>query len=155
MSNGAANATPAPSPELIKARQNQQLVLNDLTQAHLLRAVMSERQLEEVLVDFWFNHFNVFVGKGQVREYLPEYERDVIRPHVLGSFRDLLGAVAHSPAMLFYLDNWQSSAPNAGPIVPPQMAARLADPRMPPAQRQLLLMRLQQQQAQRAARRAA
>jgi uncharacterized protein (DUF1800 family) len=63
-----------------------------------------------VLVDFWFNHFNVFVGKGQVRVYLTEYERDVIRPHVFGTFRDLLGATASSPAMLFYLDNWQSTA---------------------------------------------
>jgi uncharacterized protein (DUF1800 family) len=149
MNNAAASQPPAPSPELVKARQSQQMVLNDLTQAHLLRAVMSERQLDEVLVDFWFNHFNVFVGKGQVREYLPEYERDVIRPNVLGSFRDLLGAVAHSPAMLFYLDNWQSSAPNAGPVLPPQVAARLGDPRTPPAQRQLLLERMQQLQNQR------
>src|ERR1044071_5236284 len=122
--NPPANAAPAVTPEILRARQNQQMVLNDLTQAHLLRAVMSERQLDEVLVDFWFNHFNVFMGKGQVREYLPEYERDVIRPHVLGSFRDLLGAVAHSPAMLFYLDNWQSSTPNAGPVIPPQISAR-------------------------------
>src|SRR5439155_16490785 len=95
-------------PEVMAIRQNQQNVLNELMQARLLREAMSERQLDEVLVDFWFNHFNVFVGKNQVREYLPEYERDVIRPHVLGSFRDLLGAVAHSPAMLFYLDNWMS-----------------------------------------------
>ena len=57
-------------------------------QAKMLRAALSERQLEEVLVDFWFNHFNVFVGKGQVRQYLTEYERDAIRPHVLGNFRD-------------------------------------------------------------------
>src|SRR6476620_4625377 len=64
------------------------------------------------MVDFWMNHFNVFVGKGQVRVYLTEYERDAIRPHVLGKFRDLLGATAHSPAMLFYLDNWQSAAPD-------------------------------------------
>ena len=106
-----------------QARQGEQLVLNELMQAHVLRAAMSERQLDEVLVDFWINHFNVFIGKGQVRQYLPEYERDVIRPHVLGSFRDLLGAVAHSPAMLFYLDNWQSAAPNSGPALPPQVAA--------------------------------
>jgi uncharacterized protein (DUF1800 family) len=146
---GAPKAPPAVSPELAKLRQNQQTVLNDLTQAHLLRAVMSERQLQEVLADFWFNHFNVFAGKGQVREYLPEYERDVIRPHVLGNFRDLLGAVAHSPAMLFYLDNWQSSTPNAGPAIPPQVAQRLADPRTPPPQRQMILQRLQQMQSQR------
>jgi uncharacterized protein (DUF1800 family) len=109
----AAPAAPARSPQLMMARQSQATVMNELTQARLLRATLSERQLNEVLVDFWFNHFNVFVGKGQVREYLPEYERDVIRPRVFGSFRELLGAVAHSPAMLFYLDNWQSSAPNA------------------------------------------
>jgi uncharacterized protein (DUF1800 family) len=135
-------------PELVKARQNQQLVLTELTDARILRAAMSERQLDEVLVDFWFNHFNVFAGKGQVREYLPSYERDVIRPHVLGRFRDLLGAVAHSPAMLFYLDNWQSSTPNPGLILPPQVQARLNDPRTPYYQRQQILMRLDQMRAQ-------
>ena len=82
-------------------------------QAKMLRAAMSERQLEEVLVDFWFNHFNVFIGKGQVRQYLTEYERDAIRPYVLGNFRDMLGATAHSPAMLFYLDNFQSRTPDS------------------------------------------
>lgn len=87
------------------------IVMTELTQQKLLRAIHSERQLEEVLVDFWFNHFNVFAGKAQARVYMTEYERDVIRPHVLGKFRDLLGAVAESPAMLVYLDNWQSAAP--------------------------------------------
>ena len=129
-------------PEVQQIRQEQQNVLNELMQARLLREVMSERQLDEVLVDFWFNHFNVFVGKNQVREYLPEYERDVIRPHVLGSFRDLLGAVAHSPAMLVYLDNWQSSTPNAAPEMPPQIQQRLNNPRLSPAQRQQMQMRL-------------
>ncbi len=100
------------SPEMRMAMAAPQQVLNELMQAKLVRASLSERQLQEVLVDFWFNHFNVFVGKGQVRQYLPEYERDVIRPHVLGEFRELLGAVAHSPAMLIYLDNWQSAGPN-------------------------------------------
>jgi uncharacterized protein (DUF1800 family) len=75
-----------------------------------MRAVYSERQLEEVLVDFWFNHFNVFAGKGATRNYVSEYEREAIRPYVLGNFRDMLGATAKSPAMLFYLDNWLSSA---------------------------------------------
>ena len=88
-----------------KARQ----VLADIEEAKLLRAVYSERQLEEVLVDFWFNHFNVFAGKGATRNYLTEYERDAIRPYVLGNFRDMLGATAKSPAMLFYLDNWQNT----------------------------------------------
>jgi len=100
------------SPEMRMALAAPQQVISELMQAKLVRATLSERQLQEVLVDFWFNHFNVFVGKGQVRQYLPEYERDVIRPHVFGEFRDLLGAVAHSPAMLIYLDNWQSAAPN-------------------------------------------
>ena len=89
----------------------QRTVIGELSQQRILRAAYSERQLEEVLVDFWMNHFNVFVGKGQVRNYLTEYQRDAIRPRVLGKFRDLLGATAHSPAMLFYLDNWQSAAP--------------------------------------------
>ena len=108
----------------------------------MLRATLSDRQLEEVLDDFWFNHFNVFVGKGQVRLYLPAYERDVIRPHVLGHFRDLLGAVAHSPAMLFFLDNWQSSTPDGGPILPAAVQERLNNARLSPAQRARILQRV-------------
>jgi uncharacterized protein (DUF1800 family) len=114
-----AGAPPQPeqdrnvSPELRAARQKEQQVMQDLTQARVVRAVTSTHQLEEVLVDFWFNHFNVFVGKGDVRNYLTEYERDAIRPYVLGSFRDMLGAVAESPAMLFYLDNFRSVDPKA------------------------------------------
>ena len=82
-------------------------------QAKLLRAIYSERQLEEVMTDFWFNHFNVFVGKGPERVLLTNYEQDVIRPHALGKFEDLLVATAKSPAMLFYLDNWLSVGPNS------------------------------------------
>jgi uncharacterized protein (DUF1800 family) len=93
-------------------RKNRQ-VFSDLEQAKLLRAVYSERQLEEVLVDFWFNHFNVYAGKGVARNYISEYEREAIRPYVLGRFRDMLGATAKHPAMLFYLDNWLSSAQGA------------------------------------------
>jgi len=147
----APNGQPAPppaSPELQAARQAQANVINELMQAKVLRAALSEKQLNEVLVDFWFNHFNVFVGKGQVRDYLPEYERDVIRPHVLGNFRELLGAVAHSPAMLFYLDNWQSASPNAGPILNPEMERRLNDPRVRPDQRRQMMQRLEQMRAQ-------
>ena len=77
------------------------------------RGTTARRQLEEVMVDFWFNHFNVFAGKGATQQYLTEYERDAIRPRVLGKFRDLLGATAKSPAMLFYLDNWQSADPRS------------------------------------------
>ena len=83
-------------------------ILFDLISQKLIRSVESKRQLEEVLVDFWFNHFNVDFMKGQVKWYLTSYERDTIRPRVFGKFRDLLGAVAKSPAMLFYLDNFQS-----------------------------------------------
>ncbi len=102
------------TPEQMQAVRAEREALSELMQAKVLRAAYSERQLQEVLVDFWFNHFNVFSGKGPVRLYLNEYERDAIRPHVLGKFRDLLGATAESPAMLFYLDNWQSSAPEGG-----------------------------------------
>jgi len=87
--------------------------IEDLQQAKLLRAVYSERQLDEVLVDFWMNHFNVFAGKGQDRFLVTEYERDVVRPRAWGRFEDLLRATAQSPAMLFYLDNWLSTAPDA------------------------------------------
>ena len=95
-------------PEEAAYNRRNQRVLQELQAAKLLRAVYSERQLEEVLVDFWFNHFNVFAGKIADRPVVLEFERDVIRPRVLGRFRDLLGAVAKSPAMLFYLDNWLS-----------------------------------------------
>jgi uncharacterized protein (DUF1800 family) len=95
------------------AQRKGRQVMSDVEEAKLLRAVYSERQLEEVLVDFWFNHFNVFAGKGATRNYVGEYEREAIRPYVLGNFRDMLGATAKSPAMLFYLDNWLSSAQGA------------------------------------------
>ena len=89
------------------------VLVAQLQAAKLLRAVESERQLLEVMTDFWFNHFNVFIGKPQARVLVTEYEREVIRPNALGKFRDLLGAVAHSPAMLAYLDNAQSVAPDS------------------------------------------
>ena len=85
----------------------------DLAAAKLYRAIWSRRQLQEVLVDFWYNHFNVHFDKGADRLYVHAYERDAIRPHVLGKFGDLLAATARHPAMLFYLDNWQSADPNA------------------------------------------
>jgi uncharacterized protein (DUF1800 family) len=82
-------------------------VLMELSQAKLLRAVYSERQLQEVMTDFWFNHFNVYARKNRnTLLTMPAYERDAIRPHVLGKFEDLLLATARHPAMLFYLDNW-------------------------------------------------
>jgi uncharacterized protein (DUF1800 family) len=104
----------AATPSALRDRQ----ILVELEQARLLRAIYSERQLEEVLVDFWFNHFNVFAGKGPTRAYVTSFERDAIRPHVLGTFRQMLEAVAASPAMLFYLDNWMNTDPQ-----PAQMRA--------------------------------
>ena len=91
----------------------QQVVANELVEGKLLRAIYSDRQLQEVMTDFWFNHFNVFIGKGPDKYLLTSYERDVIRPHALGKFEDLLVATAQSPAMLFYLDNWLSVGPNS------------------------------------------
>ena len=100
---GAARRSAAP-------RQLRALAARDRRAGvKLARAVASERQLEEVMTDFWENHFSVFAGKGQTRLFLPAYDRDVIRPRALGNFRDLLGAVAKSPAMLFYLDQFQST----------------------------------------------
>ena len=95
------------------ARQPQQVAIADLREGKLYRALYSNRQLEEVLVDFWFNHFNVDEAKGSDRMMLASYERDAIRPHVLGHFKDLLLATARHPAMLFYLDNWESISPDA------------------------------------------
>jgi uncharacterized protein (DUF1800 family) len=92
-------------------RNPQQVLVSDLSQAKLFRAVYSNRQIQEELVDFWFNHFNVDVSKGADRMLVTTYERDAIRPNVLGKFRDLLEATANSPAMMFYLDNWQSVTP--------------------------------------------
>src|SRR6202035_4832260 len=89
------------------------VVTSELAQAKLLRAVYSRRQFDEVMTDFWCNHFNVFMDKGLDRLMVTSYERDVIRPHAFGKFEDLLVATAKSPAMLFYLDNWLSVGPNS------------------------------------------
>jgi uncharacterized protein (DUF1800 family) len=100
--------------ETVEALSNpQQVVAQELMQAKLERDIYSNRQLQAVMEDFWFNHFNVFAGKGADRYMLTSYERDVIRPHALGKFEDLLVATAQSPAMLFYLDNWLSVGPNS------------------------------------------
>ncbi|MBP6716564.1 MAG: DUF1800 domain-containing protein [Acidobacteria bacterium] len=131
-------------------RQEAQSVLQNLMQARIVRAVDSDRQLNEVLVDFWFNHFNVYAQKGAVNEYLNAYERDAIRPHVLGNFRDMLGAVAHDPAMLFYLDNFQSADPKMGERDTnkqlDQIQQRLNNPRarLTPEQREQALARIEQ-----------
>jgi uncharacterized protein (DUF1800 family) len=98
--------------KLIANNTPQQVLAYDLNEAKLYRAIYSNRQLEEQMVDFWFNHFNVYMDKGADRILTSSYERDAIRPHVFGKFRDLLEATAESPAMLFYLDNWQNVSPD-------------------------------------------
>ena len=120
-------------------------VIEELAMAKVTRAIYSERQLQQVLDDFWFNHFNVFAGKGEDRYYLTSYERDVIQPHTLGKFKDLVTATAQSPAMLFYLDNFLSADPRAAARQAAERAARqqtrygygrsFPPPQNPPAQR--------------------
>lgn len=95
-----------------RRRELDARVAREAAEARLVRAIDSPRQLEEVMVDFWYNHFNVFAGKGIDRALVTSYENDAIRPHALGSFRALLGATARHPAMLYYLDNAVSSALN-------------------------------------------
>jgi len=101
-------------PEMARIQGRPQQVIADLQAAKVLRAAYAERQLEELMVDFWFNHFNVFARKGPIEFMVGEYER-TLRRHALGKFEDLLVATAQSPAMLFYLDNWQSTDPNFDP----------------------------------------
>lgn len=129
-SPNAAPATPADDQQMTERdRRERQQKLRELYQKYdlrpanqmlpqivsnrVLRAVYSERQLQEVMVDFWQNHFNVFAGKAAVRWYIPSYERDVIRKNALGNFRDLVVGTAQHPAMLFFLDNFESVSPNA------------------------------------------
>src|SRR5690242_1082355 len=116
-STADTSLSPADSMAVRRARRQSQRVIAELEAAKMARAVASNRQLEEVMVDFWENHFNVFAGKGPARYYLASYERDAIRPYALGHFRDLLEAVAKSPAMLYYLDNWESSADSGRPVL--------------------------------------
>lgn len=100
-----------PTPEQKKAYQTEMRhVREQAEQARLLRATQSPRQLQEVMVDFWYSHFNVFDKKGVTRFLVGAYEQEAIRPHTFGRFRDLIGSTARHPAMLFYLDNWQNSA---------------------------------------------
>jgi uncharacterized protein (DUF1800 family) len=113
-----------PPPQAVRRQANQQamtrpemqlprMIIVELQQARLLRSIYSQRQLFEVMVDFWSNHFNIFSAKGADRWLTTAYDRDTIRPHALGKFRDLLLATAQSPAMLFYLDNWLSASPDS------------------------------------------
>ncbi len=122
VANPNENANPLENPKYRQALreyylqhglQLPQRIAAELQASRILRAVYSERQLQEVMVDFWTNHFNVFAGKGADRWLLVSYDRDTIRPNAMGKFSDLLVATAQSPAMLFYLDNFQSVSPNA------------------------------------------
>src|SRR6266404_2200187 len=101
-----------------------QRIVAELGMAKVTRAIYSNRQLQQVMDDFWFNHFNVFAGKGEDRYYLTSYERDVIQPHALGKFKDLVTDTAKSPAMLFYLDNFMSADPRAAQRQAQQRAMR-------------------------------
>ena len=101
--------------EMLESLQGSPRMIGaELLASRMLRDIYSERQLEAVMTDFWLNHFNVYIRKNQNEPYmLPEYEREVIRPRALGKFEDLLVATARSPAMLMYLDNWQSIGPDS------------------------------------------
>ena len=99
-------------------------IVEELAMAKMTRAIYGDRQLQQVMDDFWFNHFNVYAAKGEDRYYLTAYERDVIQPHVLGKFKDLLTDTAKSPAMLFYLDNFLSADPRAAQRLAVERAMR-------------------------------
>ena len=125
---GAGPVSAEDSAQLRRQVRQSALALGELAASRVARAVTTERLLEEVMVDFWENHFNVFAGKDRTRYFLNDFDR-TIRQHALGDFRTLLGAVAKSPAMLTYLDNWQSVADSGRPVlqpVPPRQAARRA-----------------------------
>ncbi len=106
--------TPQQKEVLLALVEPDRVVAEELQEEKLIRAIYSDRQLEEVMTNFWSNHFNIYLRKnGEMPWYLATYERDVIRPHAMGRFEDLLVAVAHSPAMLVYLDNQQSIGPHS------------------------------------------
>jgi uncharacterized protein (DUF1800 family) len=115
---GKRNILSGPDPNAVPRviadnSKKPQRVIEELAMAKVTRAIYSERQLQQVMDDFWFNHFNVYAAKGEDKWYLTSYERDVIQPRTLGKFKDLVTATAESPAMLFYLDNFLSADPNA------------------------------------------
>jgi uncharacterized protein (DUF1800 family) len=121
LGGGDPNAVPR---AIADDSKRPQRVVEELAMAKVARAIYSERQLQQVMDDFWFNHFNVFAGKGEDRWFLTAYERDVIQPHTMGKFKDLLTATAKSPAMLFYLDNFLSADPRAADRIAAERAAR-------------------------------
>jgi uncharacterized protein (DUF1800 family) len=115
---GKRNVLSGPDPNAVPQviadnSKKPQRVIEELAMAKVTRAIYSDRQLQQVMDDFWFNHFNVYAAKGEDKWYLTSYERDVIQPHTFGKFKDLVTATAESPAMLFYLDNFLSADPNA------------------------------------------
>jgi len=118
----AGQMTPQEIREVFPPNRRPAVITAQLQAAKLTRAVLSERQLEEVMVDFWLNHFNVYALKGPVRWMVPDYERRALRPHALGRFRDLVVATAQHPAMLYYLDNWLSTRDDF--VLPPSRGGR-------------------------------
>ncbi len=121
--NGGGQTSDSMSMQMESSRpQLPRRIVAELAQEEILRAVYSRRQLQEVMVQFWMNHFNIYAFKGPERWMLTSFERDTIRPHTLGKFEDLLVATAQSPAMLFYLDNWMSSS--AKPNYPKRLERR-------------------------------
>jgi uncharacterized protein (DUF1800 family) len=126
---GKRNVLSGPDPNAVPRliaddSKRPQRVVEELAMAKVTRAIYSERQLQQVMDDFWFNHFNVYAAKGEDKWYLTSYERDVIQPHTLGKFKDLVNATAKSPAMLFYLDNFLSADPRAAQRQAAQRAMR-------------------------------
>jgi uncharacterized protein (DUF1800 family) len=114
LADAAEDLTPMQRETLAALQSSPRMIGAELLESRMLRDIYSERQLEAVMTDFWLNHFNVYIKKNQNEPYmLPAYERDVIRPNALGKFEDLLVATAKSPAMLMYLDNWQSIGPDS------------------------------------------
>jgi uncharacterized protein (DUF1800 family) len=114
LAEAAEGLSPVQRETLAALQGSPRMIGAELLQSRMLRDVYSERQLEAVMTDFWLNHFNVYIKKNQNEPYmLPVYERETIRPHALGRFEDLLVATAKSPAMLMYLDNWQSIGPDS------------------------------------------
>jgi uncharacterized protein (DUF1800 family) len=121
LGGGDPNAVPR---AIADDSKRPQRVVEELAMAKVAQAIYSERQLQQVMDDFWFNHFNVFAAKGEDRWFVTAYERDVIQPHTMGKFKDLLTATAKSPAMLFYLDNFLSADPRAADRMAAERAAR-------------------------------
>jgi len=147
-SQGDSMASRRGSPEMRELRES----LSGLPQATLVRAVLSDNQLGEVMAEFWFNHFNVFMNKGLDRVYTASYVEETIRPNALGTFHDLLRAVATSPAMLFYLDNVQSVTPGSEPPGLEKYQRAMHGPRarhVDPARRQQLDSMMSQVEARR------